>query len=66
MTTLYDFTILRNISTSQNTKSTQDTATTSFTSTSDVVDVFEPNELKKYRKFWWKTGQIHSKKRQRR
>jgi hypothetical protein len=40
---------------SQNIQSTQDTATTSFTSTSDV---FEPGELKKYRKYWWKTSKV--------
>ena len=63
MATLYgndDFTIPGNMSTSQSTQSTQNTATTSFTSTSDV---FEPGELKRYRNYWWKTGQMHSKAR---
>ncbi len=63
MTTLYgndDFTILRNMSTSQSTQSTQDTATTSFISTSSN---FEISELKKYRHYWWKTGKLHSKAR---
>ncbi|CAG8564890.1 14241_t:CDS:2, partial [Acaulospora morrowiae] len=46
------------MSTSQNTKSIQDTATTSFTSTSNA---FEADELKRYRKYWWKTGKLHSK-----
>ncbi|CAG8757590.1 9084_t:CDS:2 [Rhizophagus irregularis] len=55
-----DFTIPGNMSTSQSTQSTQNTATTSFTSTSDV---FEPGELKRYRNYWWKTGQMHSKAR---
>ncbi|CAG8633462.1 13695_t:CDS:2, partial [Acaulospora colombiana] len=48
------------MSTSQNTQSTQDTTTTSFTSTSDA---FEADELKRYRRDWWKTGKLHSKAR---
>ncbi|CAG8742247.1 5495_t:CDS:1, partial [Acaulospora morrowiae] len=48
------------MSTSQNPQLTQDTATTSFTSTSDA---FEADELKRYRKYWWKTGKLHSKAR---
>ncbi|CAG8547080.1 17008_t:CDS:1, partial [Acaulospora morrowiae] len=40
------------MSTSQNTQSTQDTAT-----------AFEADELKRYRKYWWKTGKLHSKAR---
>ncbi|CAG8669429.1 15045_t:CDS:2 [Funneliformis mosseae] len=48
------------MSTSQSTQSNQDPATTSFTST---FYIFETGEMKRYRKYWWKTGKIHSKAR---
>ncbi|CAG8593439.1 16445_t:CDS:2, partial [Acaulospora morrowiae] len=34
---------------------TQETATISFTSISSI------DEIKKYRSFWWKTGNMHPK-----
>ncbi|CAG8680727.1 246_t:CDS:1, partial [Funneliformis mosseae] len=59
--TLYgnnNFTILRNMLTCQSTEFMQDLVTTSFTSTSND---FETDELKRYFKYWWKTGKIHLK-----
>ncbi|CAG8562017.1 16280_t:CDS:1, partial [Acaulospora morrowiae] len=38
----------------------QDTGTISLTSTSDLL---RTDELKRYRKYWWKTGKLHSKAR---
>ncbi|CAG8704164.1 3772_t:CDS:1, partial [Acaulospora morrowiae] len=39
---------------------TQETATASFTSISSIE---ETDEIKKYRYFWWKTGNMHPKAR---
>ncbi|CAG8581414.1 16360_t:CDS:2 [Acaulospora morrowiae] len=39
---------------------TQETATTSSTS---IYSIEETDEIKKYRFFWWKTGNIHPKAR---
>ncbi|CAG8481647.1 14764_t:CDS:2 [Acaulospora morrowiae] len=39
---------------------TQETATTSFTSISSIE---ETDEIKKFRYFWWKTGNMHPKAR---
>ena len=36
----------------------QETATTSFASTSNAKEI---DELKKYRNYWWKTGEFHPK-----
>ncbi|CAG8572974.1 11987_t:CDS:1, partial [Acaulospora morrowiae] len=39
---------------------TQETVTTSFSSISSIE---ETDEIKRYRYFWWKTGNIHPKAR---